>query len=169
MNPESWGFIGTIIGAIVGASASIITTRINSKNAIRIQEDIERNARHERYREFQRNNLLELQEKLTFGMRLMSEAYLEDLKNYKKSNKWKSSLLAYEFDQEIANSFREISLKAERVANDELRNEIIKMRDIMADFGMEKTREDAEQKQIILINKFRNLMPQLGKILRENY
>ena len=64
MNPESWGFIGTLIGAIVGASASILTTKINSKNAIKIQEEIERNTRKERFRNFQRDNILELQETL---------------------------------------------------------------------------------------------------------
>lgn len=41
MEPLTWGFIGTLIGAIVGASASIFTTYINARNSSKIQENIE--------------------------------------------------------------------------------------------------------------------------------
>lgn len=169
MSPESWGFIGTLVGAIVGASVSILTTRINSKNAIQIQEDIEKNARRERYREFQRNNLLELQEKLAWAMRLVTKAYLEDLDNYEKSNNWKSSLLSPALDEEIGNCFRELSIKTERIGENEIRNEIINLRKSMADLLMERTYEIAKQKQINLANAFSQLMPRLGKVLRDNY
>lgn len=169
MSPESWGFIGTLVGAIVGASASILTTMINSKNAIRIQEDIERNARKERYREFQRNNLIELQEKLAYGMRLVTKAYFEDLDNYKKSNNWRSSLLSTELDEEMGNCFRELSIKTERVDENELRYEIINLRKMMTDFLMERTYEIVEKKQLILVDTFGKVMPKLGTVLRENY
>jgi gas vesicle protein len=169
MSPESWGFIGTLFGAIVGASASILTTRINSKNAIRIQENIERNARRERYREFQRNNLLELQEKLAYAMRLVTKAHLEDLDNFEKSNSWKSSRLSPALDEEIGNCFRELSIKTERVGENEIRDEIINLRKSMADLLLERTYELAEQEQITLANAFGQLMPKLGKVLRDNY
>jgi len=169
MSPESWGFIGTLLGAIVGASASILTTRINSKNAIRIQENVERNARNERYREFQRNNLLELQEKLAYAMRLVTKAYIDDVDNYEKSNNWKSSLLSPALDEEIGNCFRELSIKTERIGENEIRDEIINLRKRMTDSLMEKTYKIAEQKQITLANTFGQLMPKLGKVLRDNY
>lgn len=169
MSPESWGFIGTLVGAIVGASVSIITTRINSKNAIRIQENMERNARKERYREFQRNNLLELQEKLVYAMRLVTKVYFDDLENYKKSNNWKSSNLPHVLDEEIGNCFRELSIKTERIGENEIRNEIINLRRMMTDLLMECTYEVIEYKQIALYNTFGEVMPKLGKVLRDNY
>lgn len=169
MSPESWGFIGTLVGAIVGASASILTTRINSKNAIRIQENIDRNARKERYREFQRNNLLELQEKLAYAMRLVTKAYLEDLDNYKKTKKWKSSILSASLDEEIGNCFRELSIKTERIAENEIRDEIINLRKMMSDLLMGSTYEMVEQNQITLANTFGQVMPKLGNVLRDNY
>lgn len=169
MSPESWGFIGALFGAIVGASASILTTRINSKNAIQIQENIERNARKERYREFQRNNILELQEKLAYAMRLVTKAYFEDLDNYKKSNNWKASLLSPALDEEIGNCFRELSIKTERIGENEIRGEILNLRKLMTDLLMERTYEIAEQKQITLASTFGQVIPKLGKVLRDYY
>lgn len=169
MSPESWGFIGTLFGVVVGASVSIFTTRINSKNAIQIQENIEKNTRKERYREFQRNNFIELQEKLAHAMRLVTKAYFVDLDNYKKTNKWKSSLLPSSLDEEIGNCFRELSIKTERVGENEIRDEIINLRKMMTDLLLESNYETVEQKQIILANKFGQVMPKLGKVLRDNY
>nr|WP_319510831.1 hypothetical protein [uncultured Draconibacterium sp.] len=169
MNPESWGFIGTLVGAIVGASVSILTTRINNKNAIQIQKDIDRNARKEKFREFQRNNFLELQEKLSYAMRLVTKAYFEDLENYRKSNNWKSSFLSPELDEEIGNCFRELSIKTERIDEKEIREEIINLRKMMTDLLMERTYEIVEQKLKILSDTFAQVMPKLGKALRENY
>ena len=39
----------------------------------------------------------------------------------------------------------------------------------MTDSLMEKTYKIAEQKQITLANTFGQLMPKLGKVLRDNY
>ncbi len=169
MEPESWGFIGTIVGAVVGASASIITTKINSANAIRVQEKIEYNMRTERFREFQRNNLLELQDKLSIAVRLANKAYLEDLKKYDLTKEWRESLLSHELDEGIANSFREISIITERIDDNQLRGEIISFKDAMSIFLLEENYELTEQRQIDLNNKFQNVMPKLGKVLRENY
>jgi len=169
MSPEIWGFTGALVGAIVGASASILTTRINSKNAIRIQENIDKNARKERYREFQRNNLLELQEKLIYAMRLVTKAYFEDLDNYKKTKKWKSSHLTTSLDEEIGNCFRELFIKTERIAENEIRDEIIRLIKMMSDLLMGSTYEIVEQNQITLANTFEHVMPKLGKVLRDNY
>lgn len=169
MNPESFGFIGTLLGTFVGAAASILTTRIISRSAIRLQEETERKARKERYREFQRNNLLELQENLTYCMRLVVRVYLEDLDNYKKSNDWCSSLWSTELSEEIRNCFKELSIKTERVDQNELRTEIINLRMLMTDCLMERTCEIVEQKQLILSDAFEKVMPKLGKELRGNY
>ena len=169
MSPESWGFIGTLVGTIIGASVSILTTRISNKNAIQIQEDIVKNERKERCREFQRNNLLELQEKLFYAIRLVNKAYLEDLDNYKISNNWRSSLLSPELDEEIGNCKRELSIKTERIGENELRNEIISLNKMITDFLLERKYEIVEQKLKILSDTFMNMMPKLGKVLRENY
>ncbi|HHB51624.1 MAG TPA: hypothetical protein ENK75_01055 [Saprospiraceae bacterium] len=163
MNPESWGFIGTLVGAIVGASASILATMINSKNAIRIQEKIEKDARKERFRNFQRDNLLELQELLTHTLRLIVKAHFVDLENYKKGIKWRESKLNTKLDNEISDSFREMSIKSERIEKDELRNEIIELRRKMNECLCADSYEVGQVMLKNLIEKFDDLMPKLGK------
>ena len=79
MEPVTWGFLGTIVGTIVGASASIITTLITGRYSIKLQKDAISHERNERAREFQRNNLLELQNVLSSHMRLVTRAHLEDI------------------------------------------------------------------------------------------
>lgn len=102
-------------------------------------------------------------------MRLVTKAHLEDLDNFEKSNSWKSSRLSPALDEEIENCFRELSIKTERVGENEIRDEIINLRKSMADLLLERTYELAEQEQITLANAFGQLMPKLGKVLRDNY
>lgn len=169
MDSITWGFIGTLIGTIVGASASIFTTKINNKNAIRIQEINERNEHEERFRKFQRDNFFELQEKLSNGMRLVARAYVEDLDNYKVSNDWASSTLSSKLNNEIADCFREMSIRIERVDNDNLRDEITQLRRKMSECLLAKSFESANQRMADLTLMFDQKMPKLGAALRRNY
>ncbi|MDO7172552.1 hypothetical protein [Mariniflexile sp. AS56] len=169
MDSITWGFIGTLIGTIVGASASIFTTKINNKNAIRIQEGIERNERDERFRKFQRDNLLELQDKLSNGMRLVARAYVKDLENYKAASDWTSSNLSSELNNEIAVCFREVSIRTERVDDDKLRDEIAQFRRKMTECLIAKSFESANERMADLTLIFDQKMPKLGVALRENY
>lgn len=169
MDSITWGFIGTLIGTIVGASASIITTKINNKNAIRIQDRTEKNEREERFRQFQRDNFFELQNKLTHGMRLVSNAYVEDLKNYKATNDWISSNLSSELNNEIADCFREVSILTERVDDDKLRDEIAQLRRKMTECLLANSFDSAIEKMANLTLIFDQKMPKLGAALRKNY
>lgn len=169
MDSITWGFIGTLIGTIVGASASIITTIINNKNAIRIQERIERNEQEERFRKFQRDNFFELQDMLSNGMRLVARAYVEDLENYKTTNDWTSSTLSSELNNEIMHCFREVSIRTERIDNDKLRDEISQLRRKMSECLMAKSFESASMRMADLTLMFDQKMPELGAALRRNY
>ena len=68
MEPLTWAFIGTILGTIVGASSSIITTVITAKNSSKIQRELDKYTREENFREFQRNNYLKLQDQINSPM-----------------------------------------------------------------------------------------------------
>ena len=169
MEPATWGFVGTLLGTIVGASASIFATYLNGKNSINIQKSTEKFKREEIFREFQRDNLLDLQEKLTHSMRLVSKAHLEDLKDYNNTREWNLSSLSTDLDKEMGNSFRQISIKTERIDNNELRNEIKQLRKKMTECLIANTYESRQGKLLSLMNAFDLLMPKLGEILREYY
>ncbi|MUH38182.1 hypothetical protein D9O36_20230 [Zobellia amurskyensis] len=169
MNPESWGFIGTLFGAIVGAGSSIITTLINSKNAIRIQNEIDKNNREERFREFQRNNLLKLQDKLSEVIRLIARADLEDIKHFKNTKEWGTGMLSPEVDNELGMGIRQLSIMTERIDNSELREDVIKLSAQIGKWMIGKTNEESLAISITLLENFDELMKKLGTILRATY
>ncbi|WP_321279814.1 hypothetical protein [Marinifilum fragile] len=169
MDAAIWGFIGTIVGAVVGASASILTTSINGRNASKLQFKAEKYKRDERFREFQRENLLKLQNTLSNSMRLLGRAHLEDLNNFKAANKWRSQLLSEELDEEIRVSFRDLSILTERVSNDDLRKDLNSMKELMTSYILTQTKEEAEIQIQKSADDFTITMTKLGHDLRTLY
>ena len=169
MEPATWGFIGTILGTIVGASASIFATYLNGKTSLNIQKSTEKFQRDEIFREFQRDNLLVLQEKLSQAMRLVTKAHLEDLENYTKTGEWNIPLLSTELDNQIGDTFRQVSIKIERIDDNVLRDEIKQLRIKMTDCLIAKSYEARQGNLLSLTKRFNNVMPKLGEVLRKNY
>lgn len=85
MDPLTWGFIGTLIGTVVGASASIFTTIINARTVSKNQNKLEIYKREEIFREFQRDNYLKIQESTYKAHRLVSLLHVQDMQNLKDS------------------------------------------------------------------------------------
>ncbi len=168
MEPATWGFIGTLLGTIVGASASILATYLNGKNSVEIQKSTEKFKRDEFKREFQRNNLLKLQDEFTSGMRLIGRAHNESFHYYHKNKERKGFRLSEEVDVGLNNMFQTLTKLTERVNNDKLRNGIINIRKDMSAFLVSE--KEIENKIWIgeLATKFESLMSEMGKELRNN-
>src|SRR5690606_15398929 len=124
----TWGFIGTLIGTVVGASASIFTTYINAKNSSKIQKEIQNYTRNEKFRNFQRSNYLKLQDTIPRSIRLITLLHFEDLKNYKRTGEWQKTLLNSENDHNLMIAIRHLSIQTERVENETLRKKLKKLR-----------------------------------------
>ena len=171
MGSALWGFIGTLVGAVVGASASILTTHISGRNSARLQEKEDTLQRLERAREFQRKNLLELQDSLLLHMRLIARAHLEDVKSFKEvDNNNKSNLLSTELNQELMVSNRKLTIITERIADDTLRDNLKELRNKMSDVVL-KAKSVFESERMIQIasTRFEQFMVQLGVVLRSTY
>lgn len=169
MEPASWGFIGTITGTIVGATASIYATYLNGKNIANNQKSTENFQREELFREFQRDNLLKLQDEFSVGMRLIGRTYVESLKNYKKNNDWNSFELSEEVNIGLGNTFGILLKLTERVSNDQLRKKIIEMRKDMSSFIVDVSVVENNGFLRKLSDKFELLMIEIGIELRNNY
>ena len=170
MEPVTWGFLGTLAGVIVGAAASIGTTYITTRNSRLLQQDAASLERKEQAREFQRQNLIELQESLFNCMRLTGKAHLEDLESFRKStNDGRSSLLTEELSQELMMSNRQIAILTERVADQKLRNSIQELRKNMTNVLMAKTEQGSYSELQVASNSFDEIMKNLGSVLRESY
>lgn len=169
MNPESWGFIGTLVGAAVGATASILTTRINSKNAVRIQQDLEQNKRNERFREFQRDNLIKLQDEIANCINLMVKAHIEDLEYFKNNNDWQSTALSEELNKQLTQAIRQFSIIIERIDDDRLRGKLYDFRKSINKSLVSKNYDKSLSNINDISKSFNGLMQEIGEELRKNY
>jgi len=170
MDAATWGFVGTVVGAVVGASASILTTLISERNSARLQNNADTLERLERAREFQRNNLLEIQDSLAKNMRLVGRAHLEDVESYRKDgSEGRSNFLSEELDQELMLSSRKLAILTERIADDALRNNLKELRQKMTDVLMAKSEIESSEILQIVSTGFEQFMQQLGVVLRNNY
>lgn len=170
MEPVIWGFIGALAGAIVGASASIVTTIITGWNSRKLQKDAASLERTERAREFQRNNLLELQDALSMSMRLIGHAHLEDVESFRRSaNDGRDSLLSDELNQELLISSRKLAILTERVADDSLRDSIKALRNEMTNVLMAKTENESRSALQYASSMFVKTTENLGVVLRDSY
>lgn len=170
MDAATWGFIGTVVGAVVGASASILTTLISGRNSARLQEKADTLERLERAREFQRYNLLELQDSLSQNMRLIGRAHIEDVESYQKSDSGeRSNLLSEELNQELMVSSRKAAILTERIADNTLRDNLKELRQKMTDVLVAKSETESREMLQIASISFEQFMVQLGVVLRSNY
>ena len=170
MGAASWGFIGTVLGAVVGASASILTTLISGRNSARLQEKADTLQRLERAREFQRNNLLELQDSLFQQMRMIGRAHLEDIEYFRKSESGeRSNFLSEELNQELMLSNRKVAILTERISDDSLRNNLKELRRKMTNVLMARSENESREMLQQASDHFELFMGQLGVVLRSNY
>lgn len=168
MEPATWGFIGAITGALVGASASIATTAITAWNTRRLQQAASKIERSDRAREFQRQNLLELQEALSEEMRLVTRAHHEDMKSFALGGN-RDRLLSEDLNQDLFNASRKTVHLVERVANDELRSDLKSVRRMMADLLLSDDAANPNAKMTALGSKYISTMESLGTVLRASY
>ena len=170
MEPMTWGFIGTLAGTIIGASVSIFTTIIAASNSRKLQKEAASFERLERAREFQRNNLIEFQDALSSGMRLIARAHIEDIESFRKNkNSSRSELLSEELNEDIRRSTRKLVILTERIANDLLREDIKKLRGEMSLVLIANNENESTATMHKAAITFEKTMVTLGTVLRESY
>lgn len=170
MEPITWGFIGTIVGTVAGASASILTTVIAERNRRSIRRDDATYARAERAQEFQCNNLLKVQDVLSSTMRLVFRAHLEDMHQYRnRLSESEPPMLSGNLDNEIRLSNRELSILSERIADDLLRENIKLLRARMSAVLVAKRAEESESALKALSYAFDESMAKIGIVLRNTF
>jgi hypothetical protein len=137
-----WGFLGAVIGAAVGAAASIITTWQSNKHEIERQTQADSLERTERARGFQRETLLALQDSLQDWMRLWALVAHEDERAFKETGQW-GALLDEELNDGVRESGARLLLLTERVADDPIRAELKRLRVKSGEYVAAKTNANA--------------------------
>ena len=169
MDAAAYGFVGTLVGAIVGASASVITTFIGAWNTVRLQQKANDLQRVERTRAFQRDTLIQLQDSLQDAMRNMGRMHYEDVLAFRKSGSWHKSKISEEVNQNFLSTNRDLSILTERIADDDLRNDVKIMRNKI----LEALSAGSEVESVLTLEQaavfFNDVMEHIGKVLRGNY
>lgn len=170
MDAATWGFIGTLVGAVVGSLASIITTVISGRNERKKLAQADSRDRIERARNFQRQTLLELQDALSVHMRLIARAHFQDARFYRENPESNEiPRLGEELDYEILHSNKKLSILIERVFQDDLREELRVTHRQMNEVTWARSAPESESRLLAGSKQLDALMKSLGTSLRSTY
>ena len=165
MDTALWGFLGTIIGA----GASIATSRISNRHDIMRQMQVDSLERIERARAFQRDNLLELQQTIQDATRFSARIMHEDAMAFKQSGKWGATLRGEEIGEGSRTANARLIALTVRVADDEVRDAINSLRDMLTNCQFAESKEKADIAHKGVAEAYPLLMERIGKTLRNLY
>jgi len=154
MDAAVWGFIGTVVGALV----SVMTTMISARNTEKLHR---RTAEHDlriREQQFQRENLLQLQGEINSLVRMVSMTFLAD---------W-PALEVHRPDEEIMRqTFRNVALLASRVADESLRSQIATFTSNGAATVNARDAERASDLHNLVVDTGLRLQEEIGAAIRQ--
>lgn len=164
MDAMTWGFIGTVVGAVT----SIATTAITNWNSYQISQSTKTQDREERARSFQRETLLELQVELRKYIRCCSLIYRADRENFKETNKW-SNLIPKELDEQMLDLNSKTAILIQRISNENLRSQLNELKTATTKCQLAENEYDAGAYHVSYVTLYDNVHEQLGKVLRNTY
>ena len=165
MEAAFWGLLGTI----AGAAASIATTVLASRNAATLQSAAAALEREEKSRAFQRETLIDLQDSVHDELRAVALLFMADEAAFRESGAWGRKLLGEELNTKVHLAGRRTLLLRERVADDELRDHIQSLRDLLTGVQMARDRVVAERVNADAMQMGTAVMEHIGKVLRSLY
>ncbi|WP_335966677.1 hypothetical protein [Galbibacter sp. PAP.153] len=165
MSEAIWGFIGVILGT----TATIVITFLNNKHEVKLLNKEEYNIKKDKFKEFQINNFIEMQELIDEFMRCISKIYMYDLMVYKKKGQWGKEGLDENTSSNEVELKRKILIKTQRISSQFVRSQI---EDFIFQYTMYTKETDFERASKlfkILESQSVHIIKELGKNLRDLY
>ena len=169
MEQTMWGFVGALVGTVIGGGVSILTTLITNRTAHVIQSAKIREEVAEKARQFQRVTLIELQEALLVHTRLVARAHLEDLAAFRRSGSWQKNLLDDDLNESLRASNQKLAMLLERLASDELRRDLKVFRGLLTAATISETEDQAVQSFENASARLEDINQRIGEALRSYY
>ena len=167
MEAVTWGFIGTIVGAI----ASIATTAITNWGSYNLKNKTIQHEREELANTFQRQTIIELQVELLKYIRTCSQIHRHNRIHFEKTEHW-GSLIPNELN-ELNELNRSLSAKViiliQRVSNDELRDDLVSLKGNCTKFLLAKEQYEASAYYASYSDEYDKISGLLGQVLRSTY
>jgi hypothetical protein len=165
MEAAVWALVGTIVGAL----ASIGTTWLSTRTSYALQREKAREERLERANAFQRQTLLDLQDAIHDGLRLVHRAYMEDLALRQKGEIWGKGLISDEVSEGVRLSQRKLAILVQRVSEDTLRQEVKAFMERAWLVSFAGSREKAEAQLNKVTGESAAVLERVGAVLRSHY
>ncbi|EOW3976882.1 hypothetical protein [Vibrio parahaemolyticus] len=164
MKAVTWGFVGTIVGAL----ASIATTAIASWSSHVLSNKAKEHEKQEIANAFQRETVLELQTELLEYFRSCNQIYRNDKVNFENTGKW-----GYSIPDELDEKNRVLNAKTailiQRISNGELRVSLRALKDNFAKCLMADNELEAASYHRKAVEGYDTASDLLGKVLRSTY
>ncbi|KAB1179944.1 hypothetical protein [Photobacterium damselae] len=164
MEAVTWGFIGTIVGAL----ASIATTALTNWNSHVLSNRAKESEKQNAANTFQRETILELQVALLDYFRSCCQIYRYDLIILKKTGKWHQSV-PEELNDINRTLTAKISILIQRISDDELRTSLKAFKSICTQFGLAENDREASMYHMQALSDYENVNELLGQALRTTY
>ena len=161
--------ITTSVALILGWLLSEASNWFRTRRDEAYRKLARREAKDDQRADFQRQTLIEIQEKLLQLNRSTFQIYFADLMAQNQGGRWGSNLVP----DEIAEMDRELTMRLAaltvRVADDGLREQISGYIQICKEVGSAKSQDEAHQAEMEMERLFGSVNIHLGEILRSTY
>lgn len=165
MESAIWGLIGTI----VGATASLLATYLTNKHSAKLSAEARSEERLERFREFQRETLLELQAAIREVARTTFLIHLEDSKGCLAGKNWGEGFVPDQLAEEDRIARGRVSIFSERVADESVRGVVKKIMSEVGIFMRATSKEEADRTLANITLGSIQANELVGKVLRDTY
>lgn len=165
MESALWGLIGTVVGAL----ASLLTTHLTFKNQAWLHRQSIAEDRHAKRSSFQKKVLLELQDVIHDLMRLIAQGHFEDVKAHRDGGDWGHNYLSKDVSEGQRLSRRKLVILIERVADDNLRIALKEVNRLLAVDVISESEREADAHIQRSAHQVLLLMEHIGRVLRAQY
>ncbi len=164
MEAVTWGFIGTIVGAL----ASIATTAITNWSSYNLKNKTIQHEREELANAFQRQTILELQVELLEYIRTCSQIHRHDRVHFEKTEHW-GSLIPDELSELNRSLSAKVSILIQRISDDDLRDNLMSLKGNCTKFLLAKDQYEAGAYYASYLDDYDKTSVLLGQVLRSTY
>lgn len=164
MESAIWG----LLGAIVGASASIAAAWLAARSSYEVQRAKASDERAERANAFQRQTLLDLQEAIHDALRLVARAHIEDTDAHGATKEWGKNMLSDEVNEGVRVAQRRVAILIERVADDQLRASVKALMETAAGALLARSAREANFHMEAISKETEQVFGGIGTVLRRH-
>lgn len=160
-----------LLGALIGAGASIWMSYINNNKSHDLQTDLEKLKRDNVSKDFQRETLIKVEEGLFAAVKLNNQIFLMFLFEYKdKEIDWSKPTIPEKISEDLRENFKTVRSNNERLINSVLREKIYLFQNqISRSIDFQRNKQQVINELTKINNKYDIVIKMIGAEIRKTY